>query len=116
MAKTEPARFESVARSWLPELNGGTLMMALLIGAMGFYVLYPLTLIVINSFNEATIAEPEVYGFGAWREAFSEPGIWQSLWNSIKIGIVLQAIALPSAAAWLTSGGSWRARSTILVE
>ena len=103
MAKTEPARFESVARSWLPELNGGTLMMALLIGAMGFYVLYPLTLIVINSFNEATIAEPEVYGFGAWREAFSEPGIWQSLWNSIKIGIVLQAIALPSGIflSWL---------------
>jgi iron(III) transport system permease protein len=76
-------------------LDGGTALMAVLIGFMGFYVLYPLTLIVINSFNIATIAEPEVYGLQAWREAFAEPGIWRSLWNSIKIGIVLQLIALP---------------------
>ena len=69
--------------------------MAVLIGLMGFYVLYPLALILINSFNTATIAEPPVYGLKAWREAFSEYGIWRSLWNSIKIGIVLQIIALP---------------------
>ncbi|HET9549996.1 MAG TPA: iron ABC transporter permease, partial [Candidatus Binatia bacterium] len=59
------------------------------------YVLYPLTLIVVNSFNTATIAEPPVYGLKAWREAFSEYGIWRSLWNSVKIGIMLQVIALP---------------------
>jgi iron(III) transport system permease protein len=77
--------------------------MAVAIGFMGFYVLYPLTLIVINSFNTATIAEPEVYGLGAWREAFAEPGIWRSLWNSVKIGIVLQLIALPTGIflSWL---------------
>jgi len=77
--------------------------MAALIGFMGFYVLYPLTLIVINSFNTATIAEPEVYGLDAWRKAFAEPGIWRSLWNSIKIGIVLQLIALPTGIfiSWL---------------
>ena len=44
--------------------------MTVLIGFMGFYVLYPLTLIVVNSFNTATIAEPEVYGLGAWRASF----------------------------------------------
>jgi iron(III) transport system permease protein len=69
--------------------------MAVLIGFMGFYVLYPLALILINSFNTATIAEPPVYGLNAWREAFSEYGIWRSLLNSISIGIVLQIIALP---------------------
>jgi iron(III) transport system permease protein len=95
MAKTETVGLASAARSWLPPLDGGTALMAVLIGFMGFYVLYPLTLIVINSFNIATIAEPEVYGLQAWREAFAEPGIWRSLWNSIKIGIVLQLIALP---------------------
>ncbi len=58
-------------------------------------MLYPLALIILNSFNTATIAEPPVYGLKAWREAFSEYGIWRSLWNSIKIGIVLQVIALP---------------------
>ncbi|MGH7797553.1 MAG: ABC transporter permease [Candidatus Binatia bacterium] len=95
MAKTESVNAAAPARSWLPPLDGGTALMALLIGFMGFYVIYPLALIVINSFNTSTIAEPPVYGFGAWREAFSEPGIWRSLWNSIKIGLVLQAIALP---------------------
>ncbi len=69
--------------------------MALLIGAMGFYVIYPLVLILLNSFNISTIAEPPVYGLDAWREAFSQPGIWRSLWNSVRIGIVLQVVALP---------------------
>ncbi len=90
MAKTETLSPVSVSRSWLPPMDGGTALMAVLIGFMGFYVLYPLTLIVVNSFNTATIAEPPVYGLKAWREAFSEYGIWRSLWNSVKIGIVLQ--------------------------
>jgi iron(III) transport system permease protein len=77
--------------------------MTVLIAFMGFYVCYPLILILINSFNTATIAEPPVYGLKAWREAFAEPGIWRSLWNSVKIGIVLQLIALPSGIfiSWL---------------
>jgi iron(III) transport system permease protein len=94
MAKSQPAGY-TVARAWLPRLDGGILIMALLIGAMGFYVLYPLILILINSFNVSTIAEPPAYGLQAWREAFSEPGILRSLWNSVKIGIALQLIALP---------------------
>jgi iron(III) transport system permease protein len=94
MAKSQPAGY-TVARAWLPRLDGGILIMALLIGAMGFYVLYPLILILINSFNVSTIAEPPAYGLQAWRDAFSEPGILRSLWNSVKIGIALQVIALP---------------------
>jgi iron(III) transport system permease protein len=94
MAKSQPAGY-TVARAWLPRLDGGILIMALLIGAMGFYVLYPLILILINSFNVSTIAEPPAYGLQAWREAFSDPGILRSLWNSVKIGIALQLIALP---------------------
>ena len=84
--------------------------MAVLIGGMGFIVVYPLILILVNSFNAATIAEPPVYGLKAWRDAFSEYGIWRSLLNSVKIGIVLQVIALPLGifVSWLL------ARSNIL--
>jgi len=95
MAKTETAQPQIVSHPWLPPLDGGLLLMAVLIGAMGFYVLYPLVLILINSFNTATIAEPPVYGLKAWQEAFREPGIWRSLLNSIKIGLTLQMFALP---------------------
>lgn len=103
MAKTETADLQVATRSWLPPLDGGTALMTVLIGFMGFYVLYPLVLILINSFNTATIAEPPVYGLKAWREAFSEPGIWRSLWNSVKIGLVLQVVALPTGIfiSWL---------------
>jgi iron(III) transport system permease protein len=103
MAKTETLSPAPVIRSWLPPLNGGTALMAGLIGIMGFIVVYPLILILINSFNTATIAEPPVYGLKAWRDAFSEYGIWRSLWNSGKIGIVLQVIALPLGifVSWL---------------
>ena len=103
MAKTETYNAPALTRSWLPPLDGGTAIMAALIGFMGFYVLYPLTLIVVNSFNTATIAEPEVYGLDAWRKAFAEPGIWRSLWNSVKIGLVLQVVALPTGIfiSWL---------------
>jgi iron(III) transport system permease protein len=95
VAKSQPADQTTVSRALLARIDGGLLLMALLIGAMGFYVLYPLILILINSFNVSTIAEPPAYGLQAWRDAFSEPGIWRSLWNSVKIGIALQLIALP---------------------
>jgi len=103
MAKTETLDSAAVVRSWRLPIDGGTAIMTVLIGFMGFYVIYPLMLIVLNSFNTATIAEPEVYGLDAWRKAFAEPGIWRSLWNSIKIGIVLQVIALPTGIfiSWL---------------
>ena len=103
MAKTETVSVETISRPWLPPLDGGTLLMVGLIGFMGFYVLYPLILILINSFNTATIAEPPVYGLKAWKEAFAEPAIWRSLWNSVKIGVVLQIVALPLGIfiAWL---------------
>src|SRR5215472_1942868 len=103
MAKTETVGAQTISRPRLLPLDGGTLLMAVLIGFMGFYVIYPLVLILVNSFNTATIAEPEVYGLQAWRDAFREPGIWRSLLNSIKIGVVLQIVALPLGIflAWL---------------
>ena len=104
MSRVETAPVSKTV-SWLPPLDGGTLLMVLLIGAMGFYILYPLALILLNSFNVATIAEPPAYGLQAWKDAFSEAGIWRSLWNSVKIGVVLQVIALPLGIfiAWLLS-------------
>ena len=89
--------------AWKGSLNWGVALMALLIGVMGFYVLYPLILILINSFNIATIAEPPVYGLKNWFEAFSEPGILRSLWNSVRVGVVLQLVALPLGifVSWL---------------
>jgi len=89
MAKTETLSPATVSRSWLPRLDGGTGLMAALIGVMGFIVLYPLVLILINSFNTVMIVESLVYGLKAWCDVFNEYGIWCLLLNSVKIGIVL---------------------------
>ncbi len=88
---------------WKRRLNGGLLLMVLLLGTMGFYILYPLLLILINSFNVASIADPPVYSLEAWRVAFSDADLWVSLWNTIKIAAVYQTIAFPIGIiiAWL---------------
>lgn len=87
----------------MPKLQWGLFLMILLIGSMGFYILYPLALILINSFNVATIAEPPVYGLQAWKDAFSDAGIWASLWNTIKIAFWRNLLVLPVGVliAWI---------------
>ena len=71
MAKAEPVGGATVLRTRALRFNWGLVIMILLIGSMGFYILYPLALILINSFNVATIADPPAYGLGAWRDAFT---------------------------------------------
>jgi iron(III) transport system permease protein len=103
MAKAEPVGAATVSRTRALRFNWGLVIMILLIGSMGFYILYPLALILINSFNVATIADPPAYGLGAWREAFSDPGIWKSLWNTVKVAFVRQALTFPVGVllAWI---------------
>jgi iron(III) transport system permease protein len=103
MAKAEPVGTATAPRTKALRFNWGLVLMLVLIGSMGFYILYPLALILINSFNVATIADPPAYGLGAWREAFSDPGIWRSLWNTVKVGLVNQAVTFPVGVllAWI---------------
>ena len=48
--------------------------MSLIILVIGFYIIYPLILIFINSFNVARIAEPARYGLDNWIAAFTTAG------------------------------------------
>lgn len=104
MANTSPtadivlgSRRSTVAWNW------GLFLMVLLIGSMGFYILYPLLLLLINSFNIATIGEPPVYGLEAWQEAFNDYGIWESLWNTLRVTYIREAITFPLGVliAWV---------------
>ncbi len=92
MPEINSAAVQSVSRPKISVLNWGLFLMIVLIGTMGFYILYPLCLILINSFNIATIAEDPVYGFGAWIEAFSEYGVREALWNTLKVTLIRQSI------------------------
>ncbi len=103
MADLKTGRTGITSRAWGIPLDRGLLFMVLLIGSLGFYIVYPLVLILINSFNVATIAEPPVYGLQAWRDAFGDDGVWESLWNTIRVAVVLQAVSFPIGVfiAWL---------------
>src|ERR687887_396410 len=80
----------------------GTVVMPIIILALGFYVVYPLILIFVNSFNVARIAEPARYGLDNWVAAFSQPRLLQSLGNTILVYVLYMSIGFPIAVliAW----------------
>ncbi len=100
----EPAAGTSrIALPFDLQINRGLFLMIVLLGTLGFYILYPLILILINSFNVASIADDPVYSFAPWRAAFGDPELWVSLWNTIKVAVIYQSIAFPVAIliSWL---------------
>ena len=105
MPEPDSAAGNAAPRARITPLNWGLFLMIVLIGFMGFYILYPLALILINSFNIATIGEPTRWGLGAWKEAFTEYGVREALWNTINLTLVRQAIVFPAGIflAWLLS-------------
>src|SRR5919199_1498366 len=77
-------------------------VMPVVILALGFYVVYPLVLILVNSFNVARIAEPARYGLDNWTAAFSQPRVLQSLGNTLLVYVLYMSIGFPIAVliAW----------------
>jgi iron(III) transport system permease protein len=75
----------------------------LLVVGLGFYVVYPLLLILLNSFNTASIGQPPAYGFENWRVAWTASGIGQSLLNTLTLAACYQVISMLLAVglAWV---------------
>ena len=76
---------------------------ALLIVVVGFLVLTPLFVMILNSFQTARPGQPIIWGIDGWVKAFSTPGIIRAMTNTFSLGITRQAIALLIGAffAWL---------------
>ncbi len=76
--------------------------MAVLIIAFGFYILYPVILVFINSFNIAGIGQATEWSLDNWRVAFSQPGIWTAVWHTFMIYFLYTGIGFPAAVliAW----------------
>ena len=80
-----------------------SLPMAALLLVVGFLVLTPLTLMILNSFQIARPGAPVVWGLDGWVKAFTTPGIVKAIENTFTLAITRQAIALLIGAffAWL---------------
>src|SRR5438552_14049483 len=83
----------------LGRVRVGAIVMPILIVVLGFYVVYPLVLILVNSFNVARITEPARYGLDNWVAAFSQPRLFQSLANTLVVYFLYTSIGFPIAVA-----------------
>ncbi len=85
------------------QLTRSQIVVLLLIAVIGFFVVYPLALIFINSFNVAGPGQAPVYSAGAWAGAWRGPGLVEALRNSVAVGLCYQALSFPIGItiAWL---------------
>jgi iron(III) transport system permease protein len=73
------------------------------LAVLGFFILYPIVLIVVNSFQIAKPGMPPLYGLDGWRAVLAEPGLRRAVYNTFSLMIVRQLISFPIAIliAWL---------------
>jgi len=80
-------------------------MMAGLLLFLGYFLIWPVILLLINSFNTANdwFVEPRSWGITHWINAFQRPGLLRSLGNSLLIWTFTVAISFPIGVsiAWL---------------
>jgi iron(III) transport system permease protein len=85
-------------------LGAGHFVVAVVLLTLGFFLIWPVLLLLINSFNAASdwFVEPRRWGLDHWEGAFDQPGVFTSLYNSILIWGLSMAISFPVgvAIAW----------------
>jgi iron(III) transport system permease protein len=82
-----------------------TAVMAIIILVLGFYLIYPVFLILIQSFNtapEILIGTPK-WGLDNWWVAFTQPQLFQAVGNTIMIWTLVMLVSFPTATliAWI---------------
>lgn len=67
------------------------------------FVLYPVLIILVNSFVTGAIGQPRHWGLAGWRAVFSDPTMLNAVANTAKVVVTNESISLPSAVllAWL---------------
>jgi iron(III) transport system permease protein len=96
----------TAAPQWSVEIlpRKSTAIMAIILLALGFYLIYPVFLILIQSFNtapEMLIGTPR-WGLDNWRVAFTEPRLLEAVSNTIMIWTLVMLVSFPTATllAW----------------
>ena len=79
--------------------------MAALLLCLGYFLIWPVVLLLINSFNTANdwFVEPRSWGITHWINAFQRPGLLTSLGNSLLIWTLTVTVSFPVGVsiAWL---------------
>ena len=98
---TIPAQW-GLSRSFSTRLLVPAFVMLLILLVFGTWVIYPLVLIFINSFNIAGFGEPYLFSLDNWRIAFSEPDMFRAIGNTFLVFVLYSGIGFPIAVliAW----------------
>src|ERR1044071_5467592 len=87
------------------QLTTGHFIMAAVLFVLGYFLVWPVLLLLINSFNATSdwFVEPRVWGVRHWENAFQRPGLLKSLGNSLLIWSLTVSFSFPIgvAIAWL---------------
>jgi len=86
-------------------ITAGHFIMAVALLVLGYFLIWPIILLLINSFNAATdwFVEPRLWGLRHWQNAFLRPGLLRSLGNSLVIWSLTVAFSFPIGLtiAWI---------------
>lgn len=95
-------------------IEAQAVLCTVVLALVAFCVVFPLFLVVLQSFQVAAPGEAARYGLDGWRAALGEPGLRSALWNTFTVTFVRQLLSLPLAVliAWLLArtdlpGRSW---------
>src|SRR5437867_1106277 len=93
----------AVHRRRVPRIDTQAVLCTVVLGIVAFCVVFPVLLVVLQSFQVAPPGQPAKYGLDGWRAAFDEPGLRGALLNTLKVTFVRQLLSLPLAVliAWL---------------
>jgi iron(III) transport system permease protein len=94
---------ETVPRRRRFPLELSTVACTVVLLAVAFCVVYPLLLVVVESFQVAPPGLPAQYGLDGWRAAFAEPLLRAALLNTFTVTLARQVVSLALAIliAWL---------------
>jgi iron(III) transport system permease protein len=93
MAELNYAAAQEVKRGF--RLEGRSLLFTILLLSLGLVVLYPLILLLYNSFVVELPNGSKTIGLDNWALAWSQPGILESIVNTLKRVVVTEIIAFP---------------------
>jgi len=88
-----------------PRFTRGHFIMAAVLITLGYFLIWPVILLLINSFNAASdwFVEPRRWGIDHWVNAVQRPGLVRSLGNSLLVWSITVGISFPVGVtiAWL---------------
>lgn len=79
---------------WRARISTVTVLGCIALGTIALLVVYPVLILLANSFQVGQFGTPTHLGLDNWTTALSNPKLWEALKNTVTLSIARQAIGL----------------------